>query len=131
MSVRCFRLRSSKIDVSTFEDRCIDFRRSTMTDRYVDLRGSMIDGIKSHRDLHPAATRRSLAPSRACTFPTVTSHLLPPIQILVVFIFAHTYHPRKMRNFAPRENFPLYIYGNRSVITLSVPWNSRAFCSVP
>ena len=28
MSVRYFRLRSSKIDVSTFEDRCVDFRRS-------------------------------------------------------------------------------------------------------
>ena len=27
--VRCFRLQSSKIDVSTFEDRCVDFRRST------------------------------------------------------------------------------------------------------
>ena len=29
LSVRCFRLRSSKIDVSTFEDhRCVDLRRS-------------------------------------------------------------------------------------------------------
>ena len=58
--VRCFCLRSSKIDVSTFEDRgsmcqpskiddrCVDLRRSTcqllkIDDRCVDLRGSMID----------------------------------------------------------------------------------------
>ena len=52
LSVRCFRLRSSKIDVSTFEDRCVVFRRSTIdvlrrpsriNDRYVDLRRWMID----------------------------------------------------------------------------------------
>ena len=27
LSVRCFHLRSSKIDVSPFEDRCVDLRR--------------------------------------------------------------------------------------------------------
>ena len=48
LSVRCFRLRSSKIDVSTFENRCVDLRRSMcrlskIDDRCVDLRGSMID----------------------------------------------------------------------------------------
>ena len=58
LSVRCwvvgasFRLRSSKIDVSTFEDRCVDFRKSmcrpseidvlTVEDRCVDLWRSMI-----------------------------------------------------------------------------------------
>ena len=51
LSVQCFRLRSSKIDVSTFEDRCVDLRRSmcrlskidvsTFEDRCVDLRRSM------------------------------------------------------------------------------------------
>ena len=30
LSLRCFRLQSSKIDVSTLEDRCVDFRRSTI-----------------------------------------------------------------------------------------------------
>ena len=39
--MRCFGLRSSKIDVSTFEDRCVDFRRSVFEDRCVDLRISM------------------------------------------------------------------------------------------
>ena len=42
LSVRCFRLRSSKI-----EGRCVDFRRSTidvtkMDDRCADLRRSMV-----------------------------------------------------------------------------------------
>ena len=58
--VRCFRLWSSKIDVSTFkdrgsmcrpskiDDRCVNLRRSMcrlskIDDRCVDLRGSMID----------------------------------------------------------------------------------------
>ena len=44
MLVRCFSLRSSKIDVSTFEDRCVDFRRSMwFGDRCGDLRRSTID----------------------------------------------------------------------------------------
>ena len=57
LSVRCFRLRSSKIDVSTFEDRCrpskmdastFEDRRSMcrssrIDDRCVDLRRWMID----------------------------------------------------------------------------------------
>ena len=30
LSLRCFRLRSLKMDVPTFEDRCVDFRRSTI-----------------------------------------------------------------------------------------------------
>ena len=49
LSVRCFRLRSSKIDVSTFEDRCVDFRRSTIDvstfeDGWLMYRPSKIDG---------------------------------------------------------------------------------------
>ena len=60
LSVRCFCLRSSKLVVSTFEDRgsmcrpskiddqCVDLQRSMcrlskIDDRCVDLRGSMID----------------------------------------------------------------------------------------
>ena len=37
LSVQCFRLRSSKIDVSTFENRCIDLRRSTCRPSLIDV----------------------------------------------------------------------------------------------
>ena len=43
LSVRCFRLRSSKIDVSTFKDRQSMCRPSRIDDRCVDLRRWMID----------------------------------------------------------------------------------------
>ena len=50
LSVRCFRLRSLKIDVPTFKDRCYvsTFQRSMcrpskIDDRYVDLQRSTID----------------------------------------------------------------------------------------
>ena len=43
--VRCFHLRSSNINVSTFEDRCRLSNIDVLTfgDRHVDLRRSMID----------------------------------------------------------------------------------------
>ena len=48
LSVRCFRLLSSKIDVFTFEDRCVSLRRSMcqplkIDGRCVDIRGSIVD----------------------------------------------------------------------------------------
>ena len=46
LSVQCFRLRSSKIDVSTFEDRqsmCQPLNIDEIDDRCVDLRRWMFD----------------------------------------------------------------------------------------
>ena len=48
LSMQCFRLRPSKMDVSTFEDGCVDFQRltidvSTFKEGCVDFRRWMID----------------------------------------------------------------------------------------
>ena len=66
--------------------------------------------IKSHRDLNPAAARRSLALPRTCAFPTVTSYLLYLFKFLWFLFSRIPTSPRKTHKFAPRKNSRYAVY---------------------
>ena len=61
LSVRCFRLQSSKIDVSTFGDRCVDLRRSMIdVSTFEDMCDNFRRSMCRPSDIDVSTFRRSM-----------------------------------------------------------------------